>query len=120
MRRYEGFFMVELLLAGGPFMFGTLVCSVVVVTIVITRMLFWFFRTGKAELLHHELHQLIEDNRIKEALRLCTANPSSPLARIMQAALQRANRSEREIRRAVEATAVEEIPRVRGSTVFLP
>jgi biopolymer transport protein ExbB len=112
--------MIELLLAGGPFMFATLVCSIIVVMIFISRMIFLFFRIGKNTLLHTELAHLIEDNRIKEALRLCTANPNSPLGRIIQAALQRANRSEREIRRAVEASVVEEVPRVKGATVYLP
>ncbi len=112
--------MLELLLAGGPFMFATLALSVVTVTIFVSRLVFLFVKTGKLNVLAAQVRQLLEENRVKEALRLCAADAASPLARILQAALQRANRSERDLRRAVETAALEEVPRVRGATIFLP
>lgn len=112
--------MLELLLAGGPFMFATLATSIVVLAIFISRLLFLFMKSGKVNILNEQVVHLLEENRVKEALRLCAANAASPLARILQSALQRANRSERDLRRAVEASALEEIPRVRGSTIYLP
>ena len=56
---------------------------------------------------------------VSKALRLVSSD-LSPTARVFKAALQRANRSEREIRRAVETVALEEIPNIRGATVYLP
>jgi biopolymer transport protein ExbB len=112
--------MLELLLAGGPFMFATLVVSIVVLLIFAGRMGFLYTRGGRLNVLAAQVSALVEKNRVKEALRLCASDASSPLARVLQPILQRANRSERDLRRAIEAAALEEVPRVKGSTVFLP
>ncbi|MEK7704251.1 MAG: MotA/TolQ/ExbB proton channel family protein [Myxococcota bacterium] len=111
--------MFDLLLAGGPFMFGTLAVSIVTVAIFFMRVFYLWGRRSPDHLLYEKVSALLEENRVSEALRTCAAT-NSPLAKIVKAALQRANRSEKEIRRAVESVAIEEIPRVRGSTVFLP
>jgi len=111
--------MFTLLLAGGPFMFATLTTSIIVVAIFIWRAVFLFGKTGSGKYLRTQVIGFVENGSYAEAIQLCTAK-NSPLARILKAALMRANRTEKEIRRAVEAVALEEIPRVKSGTVFLP
>ena len=111
--------MFELLKAGGPFMYATLTVSLLSLAIFIWRiMVLWGPRAARPALLH-KVQEYLQGNDVTKALRL-VANDDSPLGRVMKAALMRANRSEREIRRAVEGVALEEVPKVRGATVFLP
>jgi biopolymer transport protein ExbB/TolQ len=100
-------------------MFATLTTSIIVVSIFIWRAVFLFGKTGSGKYLRTQVIGFVENGSYAEAIQLCTAK-QSPLARILKAALMRANRTEKEIRRAVESVALEEIPRVKAGTVFLP
>ena len=60
-----------------------------------------------------------EQRSFGKALHLCNAAGGS-LGRILAAAFTRADRAEKEIRRGVETVALEEIPKVKAGTVFLP
>ena len=111
--------MIDLLLMGGPFMFATLAVGCGALFIFVRRALFLWGRGACRQALVPQVIGLIEINDIPQALRLCGADPS-PLGQILKAALQRANRSEKEIRRAVEGIALQELPRLRGSTAYLP
>ena len=110
--------MFHYLLAGGPFMFATLAVSLLGLAIFIWRAVFLWGGGGRAALLTQVIGH-IEANETAQALRACSSD-NSALGRLLRAALQRANRSEREIRRAVDGVAVVEIPRLRGATVYLP
>lgn len=111
--------MFSLLLAGGPFMFATLTLSILVLTIFVWRGLYLWGKARSGKLLLDQVLSFVETASIAKAIRLCSDNPN-PLARVLKAALMRADRSEKEIRRAVEAVALEEIPKVRAGTVYLP
>jgi biopolymer transport protein ExbB len=111
--------MISLLLAGGPFMFATLSVSLVVVAITIWRVVFLWGRSAARKSLLKESLAYAEQRSFAKALQLCNAS-GGPLGRILSAAFTRADRSEKEIRRGVEAVALEEIPRVKAGTVFLP
>jgi biopolymer transport protein ExbB len=111
--------MISLLLAGGPFMFATLTVSFVVVSIMLWRVIFLWGRSGTRKSLLKETLAYAEQRSFGKALQLCNAS-SGPLARILSAAFMRADRSEKEIRRGVEAVALEQIPKVKAGTVFLP
>jgi biopolymer transport protein ExbB/TolQ len=111
--------MLELFLAGGPFMFGTLVISLLNVAIFVWRLIFFYGKTGASRGLVEAVMSMIESGKVPKALRL-TSSAKSPLANILQGALLRANRPEKEIRRAVEVAALQEIPKVKNGTVFLP
>ena len=111
--------MFKLLLAGGPFMFATLGTSLIAVAIFVAKAAFLFGKGSVNKNLLAQVISYIEGNDMAKALRACAAD-DSPLGRILKAALQRANRSEKEIRRAIEGVAVEEIPRIKGGTVYLP
>ena len=111
--------MISLLLAGGPFMFATLTVSLVVVSIAIWRVVFLWGRSVARKSLLKETLAYSEQRAFGKALQLCNA-AGGPLARILSAAFTRADRAEKEIRRGVETVALEEIPRVKAGTVFLP
>ena len=111
--------MIKLLLAGGPFMFATLTVSLVTVAIFLWKLSALWGKSGLKKSILTQVLTFVESNDYGKALRLCS-NSSNPLSRIFKAALQRANRSEKEIRRAVEAAALEEIPKIRSGTVYLP
>ena len=111
--------MFELLLAGGPFMFATLTTSIITMAIFIWRVVFLWGKNRSSKYILAQTINYIESASISKALQLCNADGSS-LAKILRAALMRANRSEKEIRRAVEATALEELPRVKAGTNYLP
>ena len=111
--------MLKLLLAGGPFMFATLGVSLLALAIFFQKV---YFLWGKGSTKRNLLPQVmgyVEQRDIPTALR-AVGGDASPMSRVLKAALQRANRSEREIRRAVEGVALEEIPRIKGGTVYLP
>jgi biopolymer transport protein ExbB/TolQ len=110
--------MIELLLAGGPFMFATLFTSIVCVAIFIWRGIYFLTKKASRSLLQ-QVVAFAESKSYANAVQLCSSK-STPLAKILKAALLRSNRTEKEIRRAVEAQALEEIPKVRAGTVFLP
>ena len=111
--------MIELLLAGGPFMFAILSVSIITITIFIIRVIYLWGKAGRVGQLHSEVISLLEEQKVTDALRRVSAD-NNPMAKILKSAVQRADRAEKDIRRAVEAVAIEEIPKVRGSTVYLP
>ncbi len=111
--------MLSLMLAGGPFMFATLAVSLTTVGIFISRVIFFWGRGGSRRVLAKQVLEYTEAADYKPALQLC-AGSTSPLAKILGAALVRADRSEKEIRRSVEAAALEEVPKVKSLTVYLP
>ena len=115
----SGASMTDLLFAGGPFMLGTLAVSLLSVGIFIAKAWFFWGKARSKPALLLQVTSYVEGNDIARALRVCSADESS-MAKVLKAALQRANRSEKEIRRAVEGVALEEIPRIRSGTVLLP
>jgi biopolymer transport protein ExbB len=111
---------LSLLLAGGPFMFATLAVSLVSLGVFIWRVAYFWLGSSKVkEALAAEVVALTEGRDYAQAIRLC-ASSQSPVARVMKAALLRADRTEKEIRRAVESCLLEEAPKVKAGTVYLP
>lgn len=111
--------MISLLLAGGPFMFATLSVSLVAVSIALWRVVFLWGKSGARKSLLKETLAYSEQRAFGRALQLCNGT-SGPLARILGSAFTRADRAEKEIRRGIEAVALEEVPKVKAGTVFLP
>jgi biopolymer transport protein ExbB/TolQ len=109
----------EILNAGGIFMYGILAVSIFSVGLILHR--FWSlwlrFRLPPAELTT-SLTALIGERDFSRALQM--VHGSHPVERMMRAALVRADRSEKEIRRSVETCAVLELARFRRGTAALP
>ena len=109
----------EIMNAGGIFMYAILGTSIVSVAMIFHRIfnLFFRFRIDSASLLS-EVNALVASGDYSRAMQLCAG--SHPVQIIMKAALMRANRGEKEIRRGVETTAVEELSRYRRGSASLP
>jgi biopolymer transport protein ExbB len=61
----------------------------------------------------------VESGAYNQALQVCNG-AHHPMTEIMKAALVRANRPEKEMRRGVEVVAMEEVSRFKGNTHLLP
>jgi biopolymer transport protein ExbB/TolQ len=110
---------LEILNAGGIFMYGILATSFVAVGMILQRLAtLWGQYRINAERLHAAVASQVAAGDYGRAAQLVSG--SHPLERLMHAALERANRSEKEIRRAVETTAVVELARFRRGTASLP
>lgn len=110
---------VELLLAGGMFMFGILATSLVAVAIIAQRIFtLWFGFRLNVESLRDKVLSYVDDRDFGRAAQLCDGK--HPLQRMMLAGVERGNRSEKEIRRNVETCAVTELARFRRGTAALP
>jgi len=110
---------VELLLAGGMFMFGILATSLVAVGIIAQRVFtLWIGFRLNIESLRDKVLSHVDDGDYGKAAQLCEGK--HPLQRMMLAAVERANRGEKEIRRNLETSAVTELARFRRGTAALP
>jgi biopolymer transport protein ExbB len=113
------FVIVELLLAGGMFMFGILATSLVAVGIMAQRAFtLWLGFRLNIESLRDKVLRHVDDGDYGKAAQLCEG--THPLQRMMLAAIERANRGEKEIRRNLETSAVTELARFRRGTAALP
>jgi biopolymer transport protein ExbB len=110
---------INLVRAGGIFMYGILSASFVAVAVILQRAYtLWFSYRLDVEGLRDRLLGYIDQGQFGQAAQLCSG--SHPLQRMLVAAIQRANRSEKEIRRGLEGAAVSELARYRRGTSSLP
>lgn len=112
--------MLELLLSGEPFLFMNLGVALVALSLSIQRVHSLWFKFGMA--FDDALRQIVgfvEQGSFARALQLCNAK-EHPIMSVFKAALTRANRSEREMRRAVEVAAISELPKLKKGTGYMP
>ncbi len=109
----------EILNAGGIFMYGILGTSIVAVGVMLHRLytLGVEYRLNTARL-ETEVCSAVGAGDFARASQLVSGK--HPLQKIMMAAITRANRSEKEIRRAVETESTTELARFRRGTATLP
>ena len=67
----------------------------------------------------NQISGMVETGAYNQALQICNGG-HHPMTEIMKAALTRANRSEKEIRRGVERVAMDEMHKFKGFTHLLP
>jgi biopolymer transport protein ExbB len=110
---------INLLFAGGIFMFAILGTSLVAVAVIAQRVYtLWFGFRLNIEALKDEIGRHLTAGDYSKAAQVCSG--SHPLQRMLLAAVERANRSEKEIRRNIETAAVTELARYRRATATLP
>ncbi|MDH7499202.1 MAG: MotA/TolQ/ExbB proton channel family protein [candidate division NC10 bacterium] len=102
---------IKLLIKGGVMMIPLLICSVVSLTIVIERFLYWH-RMRSRGLPERMLH-LVENDQIDGALELARG-AKDPILKVLAAGIEHRNPSPTE---AMEATALAEVP---GMKQYLP
>jgi biopolymer transport protein ExbB/TolQ len=105
--------------AGGIFMYGILLASFAAVAVIVQRIYtLWFSYRLDIEGLRDQVLAYIHQSQFGQAAQVCGG--SHPLQRMLLAAIQRANRSEKDIRRGIEGAAVTELARFRRGTAMLP
>ncbi len=111
---------IEIFNEGGAFMFAILFLSLYSLAMIIRKIYFlWFkYRLAEDEVAKAIIKQ-IEANNYARAIQYCSSK-AHPLTNILKAGLVRANRSEKEIRRAIEVAASEELPDFKSGLSFLP
>jgi biopolymer transport protein ExbB/TolQ len=110
---------INLIRAGGIFMYGILAASIVAVAVIVQRAYsLWFQFRIDVDGLRDRVVKYVDEGEYGRALQICGG--THPLQRLLAAALERANRSEKEIRRNLETAAVTELARFRRGTAALP
>jgi biopolymer transport protein ExbB len=111
--------MINLLMAGGIFMFGILAASIVALAVILQRFYtLWFSFRLDVDGLRERVIAYVDQGDYGRAVQVCGGN--HPLQKMLTAALERANRSEKEIRRSLETAAVSQLARFRRGTAALP
>ena len=101
----------KLILAGGPIMWPIMLCSVLAVTIIIERWMYFAAISTDSRQLKHKVFDYLKANNIKEALILCE-NDRSPLAKILKAGILKFGYSRDEIKDSIEDASLVEIPKL--------
>jgi biopolymer transport protein ExbB/TolQ len=103
---------------GGWGMWPILFLLMLTISIMVERAVFLRRSVIDKEKLVGLLRQQITAGNIQGAIKVCSGN-STPMTRIVQAGLMRANRSDDEIGAAMEESALRELPRVEKRTGYL-
>lgn len=106
---------------GGIWMYIILAVSIVNIGIVIERFIFLFFKYSvNAGPFMAQIQKLVMANNIDRAIKLCNAEPSAALPRVIKAGLTRANKGESEIQASIEEASLEVVPLVQKRLNTLP
>jgi biopolymer transport protein ExbB len=105
--------------AGGVVMYPLLGFSVLAVSLIIERVLFWMQLNGRQDRVVKEVLNLYKQNNVVSTLDKLKQNTDLPAARIFLAALELEDATPEEFRLALESSAQAEIPVLkRFQTVF--
>ena len=111
-------FLMEHFQEGGWGMWPILFLLMITVSIVIERAVFLRRSVIDKEKLVALLRSQISAGNIQGAIKVCSGN-STPLTRIVQSGLMRANRSDEEINSAMEEAGLRELPALEKRTGYL-
>ena len=111
-------FLMEHFTEGGWGMYPILILAFLTVGITIDRFMYLSRAKVDTERLMSLLKSQIVAGNIQGAIKVCSGN-STPLTRIVQAGLMRANRSDEEITSAMEEAGLRELPQLEKRTGFL-
>jgi biopolymer transport protein ExbB/TolQ len=103
---------------GDWMMWPILVVMMLIIAITLERAVFLRKAVIDKEKLQALLRSQISAGNIQGAIKVCSGN-STPLTRILQAGLMRANRSDAEIQAAMDEAALRELPEVEKRTGYL-
>jgi biopolymer transport protein ExbB/TolQ len=103
---------------GGWGMWPILFLLMLTIAIVIERAVFLRKAVIDKEKLQALLRSQISAGNIQGAIKVCSGNPT-PLTRIIQSGLMRANRSDAEVVSAMDEAALRELPQVEKRTGYL-
>jgi biopolymer transport protein ExbB len=110
--------MLEILQKGGPLMWVILLCSVVAIGVFFERLFFLHrvsIRTGE---FLGGISLLVQRNNIIEAFQECSVTPG-PVARVLQAALQRPHENRIELKEITTDAGLLELPKLERNLSIL-
>jgi biopolymer transport protein ExbB/TolQ len=111
----------EYMREGGLFMWPILVCAVVGASVALERFFYVFLRAGiDARAFMTQVQREVLDGNLDRAVRLCNAEASAVLPKVVKAGLVRADRPEDEVRDALEEAQLEVAPMVSRRIAYLP
>jgi biopolymer transport protein ExbB/TolQ len=106
---------------GGSLMFVNLGVSITVVAIVLLRFYaLWFKYRISANAFADTIIAAVDQGNFANAIQLSSQRGDHPLAAVTKDVLMKADKSDREIDRAFEASMAREMPRFKRFTAFLP
>ncbi|OED38075.1 hypothetical protein AB834_01110 [PVC group bacterium (ex Bugula neritina AB1)] len=103
--------MLDLIQKGGPLMILLIVCSLFTLTIFIERMIHFYCAKINARAFLQYVKEMMEDNRIQEALDFCRKTPG-PIAHIFGVGLLKYDRTREEMTKAMDVAAAHEVVRL--------
>jgi biopolymer transport protein ExbB len=105
---------------GGPFMYVNIFWMACAIAVVIERIVTLMFRYNlNAEPFMEQITKLVLTGNVDRAVKLCSAAPHAPLARVIRAGLTRANRGEMEVAKSVEEAILEYTPPIQSRIPWL-
>ena len=108
----------KLMIAGGPFMWPIVLCSVFALSLIIDKITFLHrIEKGSGQFLK-DIFNHVRRHEIKEALDDCERN-NLPIAAILKAALLRYDRPRTQVKEAIEDAALYEIPHIEKNLPIL-
>jgi biopolymer transport protein ExbB/TolQ len=99
-------------------MWPILFTSVVTIAIIVERAIYLFRSSVDKDKLLALLKSQVMSGNVQGAIKVCSGNPT-PMTRIVQAGLMRANRSDEEITSAMDEAGLREMPQIEKRTGYL-
>ena len=98
---------------GGFFMYVNLLCSVIAITLIADRAIFFLGKGAvNARAFLEQIRKLVTGGNIDKALRLCQAS-DAPIAMVARAGLSRMSRGEGAVATAIEEALIDAAPELK-------
>lgn len=105
---------------GGIFLYINIFWLAAAVAVAVERIVTLFFRYNlNAGPFMEQITKLVMAGNTDRAVKLCGAAPHSPLAKVVRSGLNRANRGELEVAKALEEAIVENLPHISARIQWL-
>lgn len=112
--------MLEIMKAGGEFMWLILAASLASWVLIIERSFFLFFKYRlNPDQFVNQIIGYLEEKKFSRAIEACNVETGHPLAEVLKAGLMKANESDKDIQRAMEAATMKVVPTVSKRTSYL-
>jgi biopolymer transport protein ExbB len=104
---------------GGTLMYFNLCTSIIVLSIIVDRLLFFLVKSSvNARAFLENIRKLVLANNLDRAVKLCSAT-TAPVAQVAKAGLQRVHRGEIAVAQAVEESLVDVTPMLKKRVQIL-
>ncbi|MEM6730046.1 MAG: MotA/TolQ/ExbB proton channel family protein [Myxococcota bacterium] len=112
--------MLEVMNRGGAFMWIILATSFASWVLIIERAYFLYFRYRlNAEQFLNQIIGYLEEKKFSKAIEVCNVEQTHPLANVLKAGLMKANESDKDIQRSMEAATMKAVPDVTKRIPYL-